>query len=149
MSLTCACFQILSIINVLTIYNKDLQASHRPLSKTSFYIIVILILVPLVYIIGYILFFLFKTIKQKKRKEVNLYDHPDRDPFSFNTFMNDVNAEDRFERNNYYGSIDPDDDDDDDDDDVQQKPEENDTYSECRLFRIKNMMMSKLYSQLS
>ena len=113
-------FSILSIINVLTIYNKDLQASHRPLSKTSFYIIVILILVPLVYIIGYILFFLFKTIKQKKRKEVNLYDHPDRDRFSFNTFMNDVNTEDRFERNNYYGSIGSDD----DDDVQQQKPEE-------------------------
>ena len=102
-------FSLLSCINVIILYNYYIQSINSPLSTTFYCILIVLIFLPLVYFTIYIAYFIIEAIKKKYcHKSYNLNESRHFDDFSFNTFMDDVNKEDRFKQINYYGSLVPD-----------------------------------------
>jgi predicted outer membrane repeat protein len=101
---------LLSLINVLTIYNRYLLAIDHSLSTTSFYFQLIFIFLPLVYFVCYISVLVVRVILKncKSKKKQAIVNNPGEiDEFSYSGFMSDVETEGRFERNNYYGTINP------------------------------------------
>ena len=111
-------FGILASINVLTLYNRFLDIADLGLSAPCFYIQIILIFLPLFYITAYVIFYVCRANKKslkaccfkmaRKGGFKRLVDRPELDHFSFGEFMDDVNAEGRFEQNEYHGPIQPD-----------------------------------------
>ena len=111
-------FGILASINVLTLYNMYLDSANLGLSATSFYIQIVLIFLPLFYITAYVIFYVCRANKRslkaccfkmaRKGGFKCLVDRPELDHFSFGGFMDDVDAEGRFEQNEYHGPIQPD-----------------------------------------
>ena len=111
-------FGILATINVLTLYNRYLDIADLGLSATCFYIQIFLIFLPSVYIAAYVIFYVCRANKKslkaccfkvaRKGGFKRLVDRPELDHFSFGGFMDDVNAEGRFEQNEYHGPIQPD-----------------------------------------
>lgn len=97
-------FSLLSVINILAIYNMYQQAINSSLSKLSLYVQFILIFIPLGYLLCYLLVLFLRPLL-KKRKE-----HQSQElESSFHQFMDDVETEDRLRSNHYYGTIHEDD----------------------------------------
>ena len=99
----CIMFAILAIINVLTIYQDYLDVADVPLSRACFYIQLILIFLPLIYIISLIVYYCFRKCCltwRSKRHQRNI--DQDEVQFSFGEFMENVETEGRFDHLNYY-----------------------------------------------
>ncbi len=99
----CVMFAILAIINVLTLYQDYLNVANFPLSCMCFYIQLLLIFSPLIYIVSLIVYVCFRkvfsTLKSKRQQgNVSL----DEIQFSFGEFMENVEEEGRFNHLNYY-----------------------------------------------
>ena len=104
-------FSLLSCINVIILYNYYLESINSPLSNTFYCVLILLLFMPLIYFTVYIAWFLIKAIKKRcyfKNQKLNASDNRDLEDFSFSTFMADVDQENRFKQNNYYGSLVPD-----------------------------------------
>ena len=117
-------FSILAAINVLTLYNRYLDIADLGLSSSSYYLQILLIFSPLLYIGSYVIYSLYqiKSVKTKvvnaKRKISNSvamvtrrksYENIQTDTeFDFGEFINDVTCEGRFYQQNYHGPLKPD-----------------------------------------
>ena len=113
-------FTMLATINIFLLYNRYLVLANLGLSATCFYIQIILIFLPLVYITAYVIFYVCRANKKslksccfklaRKGGFEHIMDHSNFniDVFSFGDFMDDVDAEGRFQRNEYHGPIKPD-----------------------------------------
>ena len=108
--LDAAMFGILACINIISIYNRYLQAINQPLSSPLYACQIILVFIPLFYLTGYIIYFLFKNCWSNwKGYFPHVENRRNLDEFSFDGFMNDVTTEDRFQSITYHGPLTPDD----------------------------------------
>lgn len=98
-------FSLLAIINVLSLYNRHQQAVNIHLSRITFYSQVILVFVPLVYFTVYSLKFILRNVCGCRRRLGCTNKEEVEDDDNFNDFIQDVEEENRLERNNYYGTI--------------------------------------------
>ena len=103
-------FSLLACINIITMYNRYLEAINQSLSHFSYGCQIILIFIPLFYLTGYIIYFISKNCWKKwKGNFPHAENRRNLDEFSFGGFMNDVTTEGRFQNNTYHGPLTPDD----------------------------------------
>ena len=100
-------FGLLACINIISIYNRYLEAINQPLSSPLYACQIILVFIPLFYLTGYIIYFLWKNCSSNWKG--NAENRRNLDEFSFSIFMNDVTTEDRFQNITYHGPLTPDD----------------------------------------
>ncbi len=91
-------FAILASINALTLYQMSLAMADFPLSATCFYIQLILIYIPLVYIVIVILHSLFYQRCLKRWKVKRRQEHIPSATFSFGEFTDDTSAAGRLDK---------------------------------------------------
>ena len=103
-------FGIIACINIISIYNRYLEAINQPLSSPLYACQIILIFIPLFYLTGYIIYFIIKNCWRKwKGNFPHVESRRNLDEFSFGGFMNDVTTEGRFQSITYHGPLTPDD----------------------------------------
>ncbi len=117
-------FTILAFINILTLYNRYLDIADLGLSSSSYYIQIVLIFSPLVYIVSYVIHCIYhiKSVKtnvtivkektmalfvSKKKSKGNIQSNTNTD-FDFDDFMDDVTHEGRLYQVQYHGPLKPD-----------------------------------------
>ena len=113
-------FSILAVINVLTLYNRYLDIADLGLSMLSYYVQIVLIFAPLVYIVSYIIYIVYqiksvktKVVKTRRRLTTRLglrnsNIQSTNTDFDFGEFIDDVTTEGRFYSQNYHGPLKPD-----------------------------------------
>ena len=93
-------FALLAVINILTIYQNYLAVANFKLSAPCFYVQLLLIFLPFIYIVSIVVYHRVRKHCVKKRR------HPgDEAQFSFGEFMEDVQNEGRFHQVNYYAPL--------------------------------------------
>ena len=114
-------FGNLAMINIFSIYQTYLDVANFPLSPTCFYIQIILVFLPLVYILS-ILFYTrcykfwvkkfsnARKVRKLRRRRSKSTEKSKTllDDFSFGEFMENVDAEGRFTQVKYHGPLQPD-----------------------------------------
>lgn len=109
-----AVLAILALINVLTLYNRSLDAANSGLSPTGYYFQLLFIFAPMVYITCYMAYFLIYANRDLvarcccccfllKNRIMNVRDVPLEN--SFAEYIDEVEGERHWFRNSYHGPV--------------------------------------------